>query len=83
MLHFLFSKASVLSSAFDRAKFFAKNFYKNSNLDDLDISLLVFPSRTNLKLHDVSVTPKMVRKVITNLDSSKASGPECGDSKEL
>ena len=39
------------------------------------ISLPVFPSRTNLKLHNISVTPKMVKKVITNLDSSKASGP--------
>ena len=41
------------------------------------ISLPVFPSRTNLKLHDISITPKMVKKVITNLDSSKASGPDC------
>ena len=41
------------------------------------ISLPVFPSRTNLKLHNISVTPKMVKKVITNLDSSKASGPDC------
>ena len=35
--------------------------------------LVSFPSRTNLKLH-VSVTPKMVEKVIANLHSSKASG---------
>ena len=27
--------------------------------------------------HNISVTPKMVRKVITNLDLSKASGPDC------
>ena len=39
--------------------------------------LPVFPSRTYLKLHNVSVTPKMVKKVITNLDLSKASGPDC------
>ena len=39
----------------------------NSNLDDSGISLPVFPSRTNLKLHNVSVTPKMVRKVVMNL----------------
>ena len=37
----------------------------------------VFPSRANLKLDNISVTPKMVRKVITNLDLSKASGPDC------
>ena len=38
--------------------------------------LVSFPSRTNLKLH-VSVTPKMVKKVIINLDLSKASDPDC------
>ena len=64
------------SSASGKAKLFAKNFSKNSNLDDSGISLPVFPSRTNLKLHNISITPKMVKKVITNLDSSKASGPD-------
>ena len=67
----------VLSSASDKAKLFTENFSKNSNLDDSGISLPVFPCRTNLKLHNVSVTPKMVKKVITNLDLSKASGPDC------
>ena len=50
---------------------------KNSNLDESDISLVVFPSRTNLKLHNISVTPKMVKKVITNLDFSKQFCPGC------
>ena len=54
-----------------------KTFAKNSNLDHSDISLPVFPSRTNLKLHNISVTPKMVKKVIMNLDLSKASCPDC------
>ena len=67
----------MLSSASDKAKLFAKYFSKNSNLDYPGISLPVFPSRTNLKLHNISITPKMVKKVITNLDSSKASGPDC------
>ena len=49
---------------------------RNSNLDDSGISLPVFPSRTNLKLHNISLTPKMVKKIITNLDLSKASGPD-------
>ena len=31
---------------------------------------------TILKLHNISITPKMVKKVKTNLDSSKASGPD-------
>ena len=65
----------LLSSASDKAKLFAENFSLNSNLDGLGVSLPVFPSRTNLKLHNISVTPKMVRKVVMNLDLSKASGP--------
>ena len=73
----LFNRPEVLSSASDKAKLFAKNFSKNSNLDDSGISLPVFPLRTNLKLHNISITPKIVKKVITNLDSSKASGPDC------
>ena len=67
----------MLSSASDKAKLFAKNLSGNSSLDDSGISLPVFPFRTNLKLHYISITRKMVKKVITNLDSSKASGPNC------
>ena len=55
----------LLSSASGKAKLFAENF---SNLDDPGISLPAFPSGTNLKLHNISVTPKMVKKVIMNLD---------------
>ena len=73
----LFNGPEVLSSASDKAKLFAENFSLNSNLDDSGVSLPVFPSRTNLKLHNISVTPKMVRKVVMNLDLSKASGPNC------
>ena len=67
----------MLSSASDKAKLFAENLSKISNIDDSGISLPVFPSRTNLKLHNISVTPKIVKKVITSLDLSKASGPDC------
>ena len=56
----LFNGPEVLSSASDKAKLFAKNFSKNSNLDDSGISLPVFPSRTNLKLHNISITPKIL-----------------------
>ena len=66
----------MLPSASGRAKLFAENFSKNSNRDDSGISLLVFPSRTNLNLHNIPVTPKTVKKVITDLDLSKASGPD-------
>ena len=54
-----------------------KTFSKNSNLDDSAISLPIFPLRTNLKLHNICVTPKMVKKVKMNLDLSKASHPDC------
>ena len=67
----LFNDPEVLCSVYDRGKLFAKNFSKNSNLYESGISLPDFPSRTNLKLHVISITPKMVQKVIMNLDSSK------------
>ena len=63
-----------MSSASDKGKLFAKNFCKNSNFDDSDISLPVFPSRTNLKRDKICITLKMVKKVIMNLDSSKVPG---------
>ena len=56
-------------------KLLAENFSKYSNLDDTGISLLVFPYlRLNLKLDNI---PKSFKKVILNLDLSKASGPDC------
>ena len=67
----------MLSSPSDKAKLFAENFSLTSNLDNSGIYLPVFPSRTNLKLHNFSVTPRMVRKVVMNLDLSKASRPHC------
>ena len=65
-----------MSSASDKAELFAKIFSRSFNLDDSGISLSVFSSRTNLKLY-IYVTPKMVKKVIMNVDLSKASGPDC------
>ena len=53
----LFNGPEVLSSASDKAK-----FSKNSNLENSGISLPVFPSRANLKLHNISATPKMVKR---------------------
>ena len=73
----LFNNSELLSSASDKAKLFLENFSKNTNLDDLAISSPVFPSRTNLKLHNIFLTPKMVKNVITNFDLSKASSPAC------
>ena len=73
----LMNGPEVLSSASDKVKLLAESFCKNSNLEDSDISLLIFPSRTNLKLHNTSVTPKIVKKVIMNLDLSNSSAPDC------
>ena len=73
----LFNNLEVLSSASDKAKLFTKNFSENSNSDDLGTYLPVFPSRLNLKLHNISITPKMFKKVIMNLDSLKVFGPDC------
>ena len=67
----------MLSFVSNKAKLCAENLSNNSNLDDSGIFLPVFPSRTNLKLHNISVTPKMVRKVVMNLDLSKTSGLDC------
>ena len=67
----------MLSSELDKAKSFADNYSKNANLDDSDISLPLFLFRTNMKLHNISLTHKMVKKVIMNLDLSKASGSDC------
>ena len=66
----------MLSSAPDKAKLFAKNFLKNSNLDESGISVPVFPSRIKLKLHKISITHKMVRNIIANFDLSKLSGSD-------
>ena len=46
--------------------------FENPNLGDSGISPLVFPSRTSIRLHNISITSK---KVITNLDLSKVSAP--------
>ena len=54
----LFINPEVLSAASDKSKLFAKT-----------TPLPSFPSQTYLKLHNISVSPKMVKNFITNLDS--------------
>ena len=73
----LFNGPEVLSSPSDKAKLIAEKFSKNSNLDDSGISLPAFLFRTNFKLQNISVTPKLVKKVIMNPDMSRASSPDC------
>ena len=68
--------SELLSAALDKAKLFAKNFSSNYNLDDSGISLPVLPSRTNLKLHIISVAPKLINKIIADVDLPQASGPD-------
>lgn len=64
----------MLPTASGKAEFFVKIFTENSNLDDASSSLSVFTSLTNLKLHNILVTPRMIN-AITDLTSTKASGP--------
>ena len=73
----LLNGLEVLLSVSNKGKFFAKNFSKNSNFDESGITLFVFLPKINLKLHNISVTLKMVKKVIKNLDLSRASWPDC------
>ena len=72
----LFNGPEVLTSASEKAKLFAELFSKNSNLDDSGHELPSFNRRTDITLSNMVITPKMVKKAISNLDSSKASGPD-------
>ena len=56
---------------------FAKFISKNSYLDDSDTSLPAFLSTANLRQHDISGIPKLVKSLITNRDSSKTYSPDC------
>ena len=78
------TKVNLLSTS-DKAKLFPKNFSKNAILDDTGIFLPVLTSRreksliwktSNLKLCNISVTPKTVKKVVTYRNLSKVSGPD-------
>ena len=57
-----------------KQKFLLKTFLRTQNSG---ISSSAFPSSTNLKLHNAPVMPKLVKKVMTDLDLSKAFGPDC------
>ena len=67
----------MFPSVSDKAKLFPENILKNSDLDDSGISLPAFACRTNVQLHNISVTPKIVKKIEMNLDLSKASALDC------
>ena len=65
----LFNSAEVLSSASDKAKLFAENVSMNSNIYDSDISLPVFPSRTNVLSRCVSHRARMSGEYDSRKDS--------------
>ena len=66
----------MLFSASFKAKL-QKNFPRTRILITQVIFLPTVPSGANLKLHNIHVTLKLVKKGITDLDLSKASGPNC------
>ena len=76
VIHPLFNNKEMLPFASDKAKLLTKNLSRNSNLDDSGIYLSVFSSRTIFKLHNIPVTPKLVKKIRTKLDLPKASAPD-------
>ena len=63
----------MLTFVFDKARLLNDNFVQNSHLDYSCISLPTFNSGTYLRLHSISQSPRLVKKIITNLDSSKDS----------
>ena len=65
----------------DKAKLFVKHFSKNSDLDDSGISL----PRTNLKLRNIHVTPKLVGHTWPALFVKSVCSRlcSCGSSEEL
>ena len=66
-----------MSPASDRAKIFVGIFSKISNLGDSGISLFAFSSRTKMKLHNIPLSIKLDREVMTNLDYSGVPGLIC------
>ena len=72
----LFNGPEVLTSFKDKAELFAQIFSKNSNIDDFGPILPDFPVRTNQILDHVNFSVKTVASSISNLGSSKATGPD-------
>ena len=73
----IFHGPEALSSASDKRNFLAKKCSKKSNLYESGVSLPVFSFTAKLILHNASVLPKFIKKVITNLNLSKVSGSDC------
>ena len=61
----LYNDPEVLSSESDKSNLYAKNFSENSNLDDSNISLPDYLSRTDLKLHDFKILKEYVTRIVS------------------
>lgn len=74
----LFYGPGILSSAAEQARFCAVSFSRDFNFDDSGIFLPTFPSTyLNLsELHNLPVTRKMVKNVITDLNHSNVTCPD-------
>ena len=66
------SYGNVLSSTSDKRKSITEKFSRKSDFDDSCET-----STITIKLHNIHVTPELIMKVITSLDLSEASGPDC------
>ena len=62
----LFNNPQTLPSASDKVKLFANNLTMNSNFDDFSF-LWLFYLIDLIKLLNISITPELVKKVVTNL----------------
>ena len=72
-----FNGSYVLSPASDKSKFLLK-FFLRFLIMIIQVSLYLFlSSAIELKLHNIPVTLKLVRKVIANFDYSEVSGFLC------
>ena len=76
----LYNDPEMLYAAYDKSNYLLKSCLRTLILMT-QIPLYLFPfqneSRMNLKLQDILATPMLVKKVITNLDSSKVPSSDC------
>ena len=78
LLYFLYSMAKRFCLLYlIKQNCMLKTFLRTLILMSWISSYLLFTSRTNLKLHNISITPNMVKKIITNFYSSKTPGLDC------
>ena len=73
----LFNGPEVPCFTSDKTNLFSEIISKNSNLDSSGTCLPDFPSRNNLKLHNIVVSLVLAKKITTNFDLPKAFDPDC------